>query len=105
MLAAVLTVALLFGSVFADPVSCVVQGYVFRMTERDPVVFSRADLCEGVRVESAGPTLVLHSPSHWVAVIVPPDHGQRRFMYRWQSGLAHIGAETVPIEWGDVERG
>lgn len=100
-----LLAALLFLSDFSDHVSCVVQGYVFRQIEADAVDFTRADTCTGVRFSSAGHSLVLYSPHVWVEVIVPAESGHRRFAYRWQATVAHIGAETVPIRWGYVERG
>lgn len=97
--------ALLIVSDFHDAVSCTVQGHVYRMSEQDTLEWARADSCEGVRSEKDGSSLVLYSPTHWVRVIVPAEYGHRRFMYRWGANLAHLGTDTIPIEWGYVEKG
>lgn len=100
-----LLLALLITTWFDDHVSCTVQGHVYRMSEADPLDFRRADSCDGVRYEKEGESLVLYSPSIWVRVIVPAEYGWRRFQYRWGANLAHVGVETVPIEWGYTEKG
>lgn len=99
------SIALLFISDFHDVTSCTIQGYVYRMHEDDPVDFTREDLCPSVRHRTAGPTIEFYSPHFWVVVIIPPEHGYRRFMYRWGAHLAHVDVETVPIQWGYVRRG
>lgn len=91
--------ALLFVTDFIDPVSCTVQGYVYRMHELDRAEFTfrQENQCTGVRVVSKGSTIVLESPSHWVAIIIPPDYGNRVFWYRWGSRTAHVGVDEIPI--------
>lgn len=101
----ILAIALLAGVAFEDHVSCTVQGYVYKMDEPDTVEFTRADSCTGVRVTSDDRQLVIYSPNVWVRVLIPADYGHRRFQYRWGASLAHLGAETVPIEWGYTAKG
>jgi hypothetical protein len=71
----VLALIILGGTLFDDPVSCTVLGHVYRMHEADPVQFARADACPGVKVETDGNALVLHSPTIWVMILVPAEYG------------------------------
>lgn len=95
---------LLAFAVFADAVTCTVQGYVSRDTAAEGVAFVREDVCAGVRTDHDAHAVVLHSPTHWVYVPIPPEPGHRRFVYKWGAGVAHLHTSTVPIEWGVIRR-
>ncbi len=103
MIAGLAFAVMLFVSDFNDTVSCVVQGYVYRLSVAEPLEFSRADSCSGVKVERDAQSLTLYSPHIWVNIIVPADKGHRRFQYRWGANVAHIGTDTVPVYWGRVQ--
>lgn len=98
-------IALLLISTFHDVDTCTIQGYVLRMAEVDVLEFNRADVCPSVRTQVDQNALMLFSPNVWVSVVIPPEHGHRRFMYRWGSNLAHLGPDTIPVQWGYVEKG
>lgn len=100
-----LLLAMLFSTAFTDRAHCTIQGYVSRFNEVDNVTFDRADSCVEVRAKADGNAITMYSPAIWVTVIIPPEHGHRRFMYRWGSEFAHIGPDTVPIAAGYVEQG
>ncbi len=89
---------------FYDVSSCSVQGYAVRVHERDAVVFTRIDSCQGVHHDPDGASLVLYSPTMWVRILIPPDQRRRRVLYHWGSKMAHIESESAPIEWGHVEK-
>lgn len=79
-------------------------GYVYAIPSEE-TTFTRADTCEGVRHDIEQNMLILHSPSHWVAVPLPTAGGTMKFWYRWGSDKAHIGPDEYPVSWGRIAKG
>lgn len=88
--------------VFVDRVSCIVQGMIYSNPGEAPS-FTRADSCQGVRVEQSAMQFVLYSPSHWVLVEFPKPTtatGHQRFTYRWGDEHALLNGRVYPIQYG-----
>ena len=100
-----LLLAMLISMAFNDHVSCTVQGYVYRGSDQEPVSFTRVDGCTGVQVEEDQNAIVMHSPTIYGVVLIPPDKGHRRFQYRWGADHAYVESQGLAVAWGYLERG
>jgi hypothetical protein len=88
----------MFELTFYSLISCIVQGYLY--ISLDEVSFSRADSCQGVKVEVTKEHIILHSPKHWVSITVPKGIGHVRLTYHFGAEIALIDGKEYKVDYG-----